>query len=283
MSEIRKHFISRFVDGMIVEADYSQLEVLYLAHITGDSQLRHDLETGLDMHTVRAAELFRIGTSEVTKEQRRAAKSLSFMLQYGAGAPHMSRETGLPKEKCKEFITNYYSRYPQVETWQQMMSDAVSDPKKREITTEKTPRGYPRGKSVWQSETGRKYTFLEADAPDWMQRRGVHTSFKPTEIKNYPIQGGATGDIVPMMIGKVNRWIVESGYTKNIKLIATVHDSIVLDVERDFLAVTCSTVKTILESAPEEYERNFGVRFDMKLPVEVDYGSNWANCTTRWE
>jgi DNA polymerase I-like protein with 3'-5' exonuclease and polymerase domains len=283
MSKIRKHFISRFPEGMIVEADYSQLEVLYLAHITKDTRLRNDLEMGLDMHTVRAAELFGVGELYVTPEQRRAAKSLSFMLQYGAGASHMSKETGLPKEKCTEFITNYYSRYPSVKTWQDGMAIAVTDHTKREVTTEKTPRGYPKGKTVWQSETGRKYTFTEADAPDWMQKRGVHTSFKPTEIKNYPIQGGATGDIVPMMIGKVNRWIVSQDLTEHVKLIATIHDSIVLDVEREYLSLTCSSVKNILESAPEEYEINFGVKFDLKLPVEVNYGPNWAECKTKWE
>jgi len=281
VSRIRKHFVTRYTNGWIVEADYSQLEVFYLAHVTKDEQLRKDLLGGLDMHTVRASELFRIPERDVSKAQRRAAKSLSFMLQYGAGSKHMAKETELPEDLCKEFISNYYNRYPRVEEWQRGVFSTVK--RSRKISATKTPKGEPRGLSTIQSETGRLYTFYESDSPQWMRRRGIHTSFKPTEVKNYPIQGGATGDIVPMMLGKINRWVTQNKFNDTIKLIATVHDSIVLDVEDEMLDIACYNVKRILESAPEEYERNFGVEFDLPLNVSVEYGPNWADCTRKWE
>jgi len=283
MSDVRKYFVSRFHKGYIVEADYSQLEVIYLAHLTGDEVLKADIEAGLDMHTERAAELFSIPKKDVSKEQRRTAKSLSFMLQYGAGARHMAAETGLDERLCRKFIDNYYSRYEMVKQWQDDMIDKVEDTSIRVALPRKTPRGYQIGSATIQSETGRKYTFLEYDAPDWMQRRGRSTAFKPTEIKNYPIQGGATGDIVPLMLGKINRWIVENDYTEVIKLVATVHDSIVFDVKYDHLEVCCRNVKRILESAPDEYFLQFGVGMELNLPVGVEYGPTWAECTTEWK
>jgi DNA polymerase-1 len=283
MSNVRKYFVSRFDGGNIVEADYSQLEVIYLAHVTSDPVLKADIEAGLDMHLERAAQLFRVPKADVTKEQRRAAKSLSFMLQYGAGPKHMAHETGLDIELCKQFISDYYDRYDRVKAWQDAMIDLVNEPDRRVVLARKSPGGYQLGSSTIKSETGRRYTFIESDSPEWMRRRGKHTSFKPTEIKNYPIQGGATGDIVPLMLGKLNRWIVENDYTEVIKLVATVHDSIVLDVHPEHLNVCCSNVKRIMESAPEEYEDVFGVKFDMALPVGIDYGPNWAECTTEWK
>lgn len=278
MSKIKDCFISRYKNGVICEADFSQLEVIYLAHITKDPQLVRDIKLGLDMHIVRAAELFGVPESAVTSTQRKTAKAFSFMLQYGAGAAHMAEETGHSKQVAETFIANYYARYPEVRAWQQRNIREVE--KQSTPTTKKTPLGYPRRESTLVSETGRRYTFLSGDAPEWMKRDGKYTTFKPTEIKNYPIQGGATGDIVPMVIGKINRWLVKTGYIDKCKLIATVHDSIVLDIHPDLIYTITTGVKETMESAPQLYKQNFGVAFDLDLNVEVTYGPSWGEQTT---
>ena len=226
------------------------------------------------MHVVRAAELFGIPESAVSKAQRKVAKAFSFMLQYGAGAAHMAEETGHKKETAETFIKNYYLRYPRVKLWQQENIHRVSTGGKPTVL--KTPLGYPKMKSTLQSETGRKYTFYSSDSPEWMKREGKNTTFKPTEIKNYPIQGGATGDIVPMILGRINRWLVKSGYIDKCKLIATVHDSIVLDIHPDLIYTITNEVKRIMQSAPKLYEQNFGEVFDLDLNVEVTYGPSWG-------
>lgn len=279
MSDIRRFFQSRWgTEGKIVEADFSQLEVVYLAHATKDPQLIADILAGIDTHRVRAAELFGIPESSVTNEQRRIAKSFAFALQYGAGPKTMAKNTGTNIELAKGFIRNYYSRYPLVKQWQDRIEAAVHH--NSFGTTEKSALGFPVKKSKIQSETGRIYTFKETDAPEFMHERGVYTSFKPTEIKNYPIQGGATGDIVPMVLGAIHRWLVNNSYTDKAKMIATVHDSIVLDIHNSMLYTICYGVKRIMESAPALYKENFGAEFNLPLKIEIKYGPNWADLKT---
>jgi DNA polymerase I-like protein with 3'-5' exonuclease and polymerase domains len=279
MSDIRRFFQSRWgKDGFIIEADFSQLEVVYLAHITKDPALIADIIAGVDTHTVRAAELFSIKESDVTPQQRRIAKSFAFALQYGSGPTTMAKNTGTSVELAKKFISNYYSRYSKVKEWQESMLKRVET--NAVGVLEKSPLGYPIKRSKIQSETGRIYSFKEGDAPEWMRERGKYTGFKPTEIKNYPIQGGATGDIVPMVLGAIHRWLVNNSYTGKAKLIATVHDSIVLDIHKDMLYTICSGLRKIMEGAPQLYRESFGVSFDLPLKIEIKYGPNWADMKT---
>lgn len=280
MSDIKIYFKSRYgARGSIMEADFSQLEVIYLAHITKDAQLIADILSGMDMHTVRAAQLFGIPESMVTPDQRRTAKSFSFMLQYGAGAKHMAERTGHPEYVAQIFIDNYYSRYPDVANWQANILDAVE--KSREVTTKHTHAGYPMHKGTIVSETGRRYTFFTGDSPEWMRRRGRPTSFKPTEIKNYPIQGGATGDIVPMILGEVYTWLATTSLNEHVKLVATVHDSIVLDMPTEVCYHIGTDLKKIMEDAPKLYEQTFGIKFDLPLKVGISYGPSWGEQTEK--
>lgn len=279
MSEIKTYFVSRYGDkGSIMEADFSQLEVIYLAHITKDVQLIADILSGMDMHTVRAAELFGIPEKAVTKEQRRTAKAFSFMLQYGAGARHMAERTGHKVAIAEQFIHNYYSRYPQVRKWQRGILKLVD--KGATPVAKHTPKGYPMSSSTLQSETGRKYTFFTGDAPDWMRLEGRATSFKPTEVKNYPIQGGATGDVVPMVLGEIYRWLVKEDLDDKVKLVATVHDSIVLDMPTNMCYSIGTDLKKIMQRAPEFYEKNFGIKFNLPLFVGITYGPSWGEQRT---
>ena len=280
MSQIRDCFISRYNNGVIMEADFSQLEVIYLAHICSDQQLIDDLNSGMDLHIVAAAELFGIPESDVTEAQRKVAKAFRFMLQYGAGARHMAEETGHSKKVAQAFIDNYYARYPKVREWQDANIE-FCEKNKKVNASKKTSRGYPVSEATILSETGRRYVFSTSDSPQWMADRGVYTSFLPTKIKNYPVQGGATGDIVPMMIGKVHRWLYDQGAIDNVKMIATVHDSIVLDVPTECINWVGEGIKKVMESAPEVYEQTFGIPFNLALKVEVKYGRSWGELSNK--
>lgn len=275
MSDIKSYFVSRWGDdGVIMNADFSQLEVIVLAHLSNDVQLAEDILNGLDMHRVRAAQLFGKPEAEVTKEERTIAKAFSFQLQYGSGAKNMAETNGVPVELAKDFIRQYYERYYMVKSWQD--DTMIEVEKKAKLIPEHSYSGYPLKESYLQVETGRRYRFKQGDAPSFMQRDGVFTSFKPTEVKNYPVQGTATGDIVPMMLGKVWRWLVTSKYKDDALLINTVHDSIMLDVKKSVAEPVGIHVKKIMESAPQEYRNRFGVYFNLPLKVEVTYGPNWA-------
>lgn len=275
-SSIKECFGSRFVDGYIVNADFSQLEVVYAAHASGDRQLLDDILSGKDLHTMRAAELFNIPEGDVTKQQRQTAKSFAFALQYGSGAKSMAEEQGVPINVAKKFILSYYKRYPDLKMWQEKVAKEVMD--SSTPSTRYTTKRYPARMGEYRSETGRTYRFYEHDAPEFMVKGGTYTSFSPTEMKNYPMQGGATGDIVPMMVARINRWLhqLKARY-KKVKLINTVHDSIMLDVSEEYVYHVCVGVKKILEDTGSVYKQTFGVEFSCPLKVDVTFGKTWAD------
>lgn len=274
MSDIKKHFISRFEGGWIVEADFDQLEVRVLAFLSQDPILIEDLLSGRDMHRWRASELFGLPENEITTEQRRIAKVLSFQLQYGAGAASMAAALELPKDLCQAFVDNFYARYIVVKETQDAWIRSVK--KNRVSTKERSPKGFPIGKSIFKQVTGRELVFWEQDAPQWMVDRGTPTSFPPTDIKNYPVQSLATGDLTALGRGRLMRRLVKEGLIwDNALSIMTVHDSIILDVEGTCMNIASRIMKEELEKVPAYFEEVFGVPFNIPLPVEIKIGRNW--------
>ena len=272
MSDIKKFFTSRWEDGYIVECDFSQLEVAVLAYLSQDPQLMKDLKEGVDIHSINAQHLF---GKNFTDKQRKIAKSLSFQLQYGAGAKSMAESNSIDIKIAKQFIETYYSRYKEVKNWQDDIAERVK--RNRSPSKKRTAANRPAGMSRIDSETGRVYTFTEYDAPDFMRDRGVDTSFSPTQMKNYPVQGLATGDIVPMIVGELLDVIKDdSSLASRALLVNTVHDSIVLDVQAEVLEEAIETTIKVMESAPKLLRKNFGIDFNMPLPAEASYGRNWG-------
>ena len=272
MSEIRKYFISRFNDGgVLLELDFSQLEIYALAFLSCDKQLRSDLLSGQDLHDISAEMLY---GPTFSQKQRKIAKQLSFQLQYGAGAKSMADKNGIPLKEAKRFISEYYHRYPGVKLWQDKMIETVK--RSRVLTTDgrRTPNMNQVGEGTLKSITNRVYKFYEQDSPDWMKGGGV--SFSPTQIKNYPVQGFATGDIVPMILGKLYREVVQEPWRKNILMINTVHDSVLFDCSSEALAKDWRwQAKSIMEKAPMYLKEQFNIDFDLPLKVSAEMGKNW--------
>jgi len=284
MSDIKHCFTSRFEGGSILEADYSQLEVIVLAHLSNDFQLKADLLSGMDMHRVRAAELFDIPEDDVTSKQRKIAKAFSFQLQYGAGAPSMAEKNEQPEALAKKFIENFYARYPDVKAWQERVKADVEA--SRRPSKKQTKLGRTAGVGFITSETGRNYVFFEDDNPyynpsaKWGKSSKSATNFSPTKMKNYPVQGMATGDIVPMMLGELFEELMSHPeYKENVLLINTVHDSVMFDCkftdERKIEEVG-SWIKNIMEFAPTRLKEHFDIAFELPLTVEVEAGSTWG-------
>lgn len=276
MSQIKECFTSRYEDeGAIMEVDYSQLEIIALAHLTGDQQLRMDICSGVDLHVVNAAKMFGILESVVSKKQRKIAKAFSFQLQYGAGARSMAKANGTSVHMAKQFIADYYHRYPKVKTWQEDVAQTVREsrtPTKDWVTT----AGFPAGQGHYTSETGRKYVFREYDN-DYARAGESATAFSSTQMKNYPVQGFATGDIVPMMLGILCDALLQPHFRDKAKLINTVHDSVLLDVKLKHVREVAELCKTVLEDAPSALDDAFGIEFDLPLTVSVEVGHSWGS------
>lgn len=278
MKDIKSFFHSRYSGGgLLVEADFSQLEVVGLAMLSGDKQLIADIRSGLDMHTVRAAELFDVPESAVSKSQRKIAKALSFQLQYGAGAKSMALKNGIDVKLAQKFIDNYYARYSRVREWQEEVATAVR--LSRKPSERRTASGLPAGEGTYTSATGRIYKFYEYDAPDWSPP-GTPPNFSPTEMKNYPIQGFATGDVMALFRKNVYRaW--QSCYTNSEWcLINTVHDSVMLDVASSKL-LQCDVAPILKDQAarlPKQLEEYWGIEtHGLEFPITIKAGPNWAD------
>lgn len=281
MSRIKSCFRSRFPSGVLLEVDFSQLEVVGVALLSNDPVLKDDIRSGRDMHRVRAAQLFGITEAAVTKDQRQIAKVLSFQLQYGAGAKSMAAKNNIAEELASKFIKQYYDRYEVLQAWQNDNIRAVAA--SRVATKERTKLGEPRGKGTLATDTGRMYTFMEEDAPEWMRNRkygvSASVSFSPTQIKNYPSQGFATGDVMAlfraMLMEKYRNNPVD--FTVAVPVM-TIHDSVLFDCfNKGWAEVAEHRCKELAASLPEKIESLWGIRCDLPFKVEGKCGETWAD------
>jgi len=282
MSRIKECFTSRFEGGVIMEADYSQLEVICLAFLSNDLVLKRDIRMGVDLHSMSAASLYGL-TYEVVRDgyiagdpvmtkKRKIAKAFSFQLQYGSGAAAMAASIGEDVEVAKAFIKAYYDRYKGVKAYQEEVARIVKA--SRKPSKRRTLSGIPAGVGHYTSITGRRYVFQEYDAPEWMKAK---VSFSPTQMKNYPTQGFATGDIVPLILGEVYEELKKNLFLgPNALLVNTVHDSIVLDVNASYVNNAASLVKRVMEDAPRYIKETWGIDFDLPLSVGISTGPDWA-------
>lgn len=294
MSDIKSCFETRFEDGALVEMDYSQLEVIGLAVLCNCPVLKNDIRNGIDMHCQNAADLYNgdyLTVLDAYKhpthhahgewiKKRKLAKAFSFALQYGAGAKSLANDNGVPLKLAQKFIANYYDRYPTIKEWQQENIEAVGC--SAVPTGRKTPMGYPTMKGFLEMETGRIYEFEQFDAPDFLKEKGIHTSFSPTQIKNYPVQGFSTGDLVPMAIGEIAKYLYYNDIEQEILLINTVHDSILFDCDNFGLISDTHqhlrNLKTIMLSISDDINSLWpSIDFDLPLAVDAEHGKDWGN------
>jgi DNA polymerase I-like protein with 3'-5' exonuclease and polymerase domains len=273
VSRVKECFTTRFTNGKIVNADFSQLEVVGLAILSLDPQLIEDIKSGMDMHIVRAAGLFNVPESKVTKQQRQIAKQLSFQLQYGAGAHSMAEKNGIPKKLAQKFIEQYYGRYPKVKEWQEFVAASVRSTRKVDGHTK---MGYPRGVGHYDSPSGRRYSFCEYDPMGEWQKEA---SFSPTEMKNYPCQGFSTGDVMAVYRSAVMRELRHRLFT-DILFINSVHDSVMFDCKDDEAVAHCSKVLyNICKELPKLLTKRFGIEVPLEFKIDVETGPSWAFLT----
>jgi DNA polymerase I-like protein with 3'-5' exonuclease and polymerase domains len=274
-SEIKKAFVSRWGDdGVLIEADYSQLEMVMLAVLSKDTQLLNDIRTGVDMHKALFRDMY---GREMKPEERKPFKRCSFALVYGAGAKGIAEQSGMSLVDAKRFIATFYSRYSGVKAWHDSMYKEVES--KREYFGDKDAEtGIPIGKSTYVSPfSKRRFVFREYPLSEEVKRwkKGV-ASFSPTEVKNYPVQGGATGDIVPLVFGKLYRVLRNHPRLKDSCLMVnTVHDSVLFDVRLDVVDEAIYLIRTVMENAPAYIKETFGIDFPLQLKVGMSRGPTW--------
>jgi DNA polymerase I-like protein with 3'-5' exonuclease and polymerase domains len=292
MANIKACFKSRWgSDGVIMECDFSQLEVIGAAEISGDVNMHKDILDGIDSHSQSASWLNKQYTYEEIREgylsgdkmfekMRKNAKAPRFQLLYGAGAGSIAISNKIEIDEAKAFVDSFYERYSGLKSFQDSVADDVEQGKwtidKREV---KTKDGVRKQVKVfggeWASCTGRRYYFEESEAPAFLQKRGVFFSFSPTKFKNYPSQGFATGDIVPEMLGRVVRALFKYNLYDKCLPINTIHDSIIFDVHKDNLPTSARVVQKVMQAAPLAMEKRFGLKLSLPFNVDVEVGDSW--------
>ncbi|MEM3247444.1 MAG: DNA polymerase [Candidatus Micrarchaeaceae archaeon] len=275
--------------GRLLEADYSNLEVVTLAALSKDEALCKALVQGIDMHCLRLSKKLGEPYEEVLKKckdethpehkrykkMRTDIKPMSFAYQYGASAQGIAFSTGCSVEEAQAFIDAEKALFPGVEEWYEHEIFAKVEASKklyREMDEDGRWRVYARG--VWQSPGGTCYEFREYPKTEWVDGQKISVmQFKPTQLRNYPIQG-ESGFFVQAVSGAIVRWLVQKRFFGGrVFCINQVHDAVYFDVHTSVLKEVASAVQYIMESLPQMMRR-LGYDLAVPFPAAVEVGLN---------
>lgn len=236
---IRKAFIAP-TGYKIVAADYSQIELRIMAHLSGDANLLKAFNDGVDVHSATAAEVFNVPLDQVKPEHRRSAKAINFGLIYGMSAFGLAKQLHIGRNDAQAYIDLYFERYPGVKNY---MDNTRVDAK---------DKGYV------ETLAGRRLYLPEINDSNGMRRQAAER----TAI-NAPMQGTAA-DIIKKAMINVQQWLEET--QQPAKMIMQVHDELVFEVKSEHTSVFIENVKQQMENA---------MTLDVPLLVEAGVGDNW--------
>ena len=238
--ELRKLFTSSFEDGVIVSADYSQIELRLLAHFSKDENLVTSFNEGKDIHTSTASKVFGVATDEVDSSMRRMAKAVNFGIIYGISEFGLSKNVHMTPKQAKEFIAKYFELFPKVKGY---MDESIELAKQN---------GYA------ITLMGRRRYIPELYSSTYVLRQ-----FGERVAMNMPLQGTAS-DIIKMAMINVQNKIQELNLKS--KLILQIHDELIVDTAKDEIDVVTNLIKTEMENV---------VKLNVPLIVDVSYGKSW--------
>jgi DNA polymerase I len=236
---IRQAFVAP-AGRTLVAADYSQIELRIMAHLSEDVGLRRAFSEGLDVHRATAAEVFGLPLDSVTADQRRSAKAINFGLIYGMSAFGLGRQLGVGRAVANEYIERYFARYPGVRRYMDNVRAGAAE------------RGYV------ETVFGRRLYLPEINAANGMRRQAAER----TAI-NAPMQGTAA-DIIKRAMIVVDRWLEESKIGAS--MIMQVHDELIFEVDD-------VDVERLIEGVVQRMES--AAKLDVALVVDVGRGRNW--------
>lgn len=238
--ELRKIFIPESAEFCFLDADYSQIELRVLAHISGDESLIAAFKSNQDIHRMTASQVFHVPFDEVTPLQRSNAKAVNFGIIYGKGAFSLGQDLGISRKEAEEYINAYFARYPKIKTF---MEDTIKNG---------TKNGYV--STLWN----RRRNMPELQSSNFMQRAAGERA-----AMNMPIQGTAA-DIIKLAMIKVHRALQEGGYRS--RLILQVHDELLIEAYKEEKEAVAKILKENMEHAA-----------DLLVPLDVDVheGASW--------
>ena len=238
--EIRKAFIPSRPDGVIVSADYSQIELRIMAHLSCDMHLINAFRNGQDVHAMTAAKIFGISPEEVTADQRRIAKTANFGIMYGISAFGLSQRLHISRAEAKKIIEDYFANFPAISSY---IEDTLASA--REF-------GYV------ETLFGRRRYLPEINA-----RNATARALAERTAVNAPIQG-TSADIIKLAMINVDKRITEAGLQS--RMVLQIHDELMFDAVREEVEILEKIVKEEMENV---------IELSVPLTVECNYGNNW--------
>lgn len=236
---IRQAFIAE-TGHQLVAADYSQIELRLMAHLSQDATLLNAFAQGQDIHSATASEVFDTPIEQVTSEQRRAAKAVNFGLIYGMSAFGLAKQLGVERSVAQHYIDTYFARYPGVATYMAQAKETA--------------------KSQGYVETIFKRRLY---LPDIHAKNAALRGYAERTAINAPLQGSAA-DLIKIAMTRVHQWLQQQQLSS--RLIMQVHDELVLEVADQELAQVTQQLKEIMEQVAQ---------LSVPLIVDVGVGSNW--------
>ncbi|MEC9476078.1 MAG: DNA polymerase I [Planctomycetota bacterium] len=242
--QIRRAFVPNHSDSVFVSADYSQVELRLLAHLTADEGLLAAIHAGIDIHSSVAAKIHDKKIEDVSREERAAAKAVNFGLMYGMGAFGLARDIGVPVAEAKEFIQAYFDGFPQVREWMdQTKQYAMETGEIRTITNRRRPIPEIRSRVAREKAQGERYAI------------------------NSVVQGSAA-DLIKMAMIEVHRESLRRGGEARILL--QIHDELLLEVPQKLAEETAQWLKEVMEGVLE---------ISVPLEVQVSMGRDWYDAS----
>ncbi|MBQ3975853.1 MAG: DNA polymerase I, partial [Bacteroidales bacterium] len=238
--EIRKAFVPEGPDGLILSADYSQIELRVMAHMCGDGHMLKAFQEGEDVHAATAAKIFGVPVAEVTADQRRKAKTANFGIMYGISAFGLAQRLRVPRSEAKRLIDGYFESFPSIRAFiDNTIAQARTD-------------GYV------QTLFGRRRYIQDINIQNATLR-----ALAERNAVNAPIQGTAA-DIIKLAMIAVDKELRESGM--NSRMVLQIHDELVFETDIKEVEALKSLVTRCMENV---------IKLSVPLTVECNYGKNW--------
>jgi len=238
--KIRKAFIPRNNDYIIMAADYSQIELRVIASISNEENMIDAFVNNQDIHTMTASKIYNVDPENVSREQRGNAKTVNFGIIYGVSAFGLSQQTDLNRSESKQMIDNYFLNYPGLKKY---MSDQID---------------FARNNGYVETIMGRRRYLQNINSQNNMLRSGAERN-----AINAPIQGSAA-DIIKIAMININSEFKKQSLKS--KMLLQVHDELVFDVHNSEKDMIQDIVKTTMESA---------VKLKVPLKIDLEFGKNW--------
>jgi DNA polymerase-1 len=238
--EVRKAFIPRDENYVLLAADYSQIELRIIASLSEEENMINAFKNGEDIHASTAAKVFNVPLDEVTREQRSNAKTVNFGIVYGVSAFGLSNQTDLSRSEAKELIDTYYETYPKLKAYMSAQVDFARE------------HGYV------ETVLNRRRYLKDINSRNAMVRSGAERN-----AVNAPIQGSAA-DIIKLAMINIHKRFEKENFKS--KMLLQVHDELVFDAHKDEL----ETIRPIIK-----YEMENAFKMSVPLDVEMGIGENW--------